>query len=123
MSHNSVPQFNPDEPYYIFRRKLDQYFISQQIPKLTDTINLMNLLLNTDHTHILEFTKIMTFPSVQQIDDIIDKHVDLCKRLHIKKKEIDDTFTFMNSILKKVGFTLIKCGTKNTYYRIKTTTN
>jgi len=124
MTQNNVPQYNPDEPYYIYRRKLEQYFMSQQSKYVSDTLDFLNLLFDSDYQHLTDIKKITSIPPFERVIDIIDKHKSLCERLRIKKKdEISDTLILINSLLKKSGFCLVKYGEKMQFYRIRILTN
>lgn len=124
MTQNNVPQYDPSEPYYIYRRKLEQYFISQQSKYVSDTLDFLNLLFDSDYQHLTDMKKITSIPSFERVIDIIDKHKSLCERLRIKKKdEISDTLILINYLLKKSGFCLVKYGEKMQFYRIKILTN
>jgi len=98
--------------------------MSQQSKYVSDTLDFLNLLFDSDYQHLTDIKKITSIPPFERVIDIIDKHKSLCERLRIKKKdEISDTLILINSLLKKSGFCLVKYGEKMQFYRIRILTN
>ncbi len=104
----AAPELSNNEPFYLYRRKLNEYFMQRNKPLIIDAITLINLLFNTEYKHLSDIKKIKTLPTINHIETVIKNNGDLCNRLNFKGDI--DVYVSLNKILNKLGFALVKCG-------------
>ena len=117
---DGFPIYNKNEPYYIYKRKLDAYFISQQQSVRNDILYLINCFFLTKYKHLTDIKKITCLPSLSHINEVLKNNSDIIKRNKIRTKNIKDVVHFINYVLGKIGFSFVKIEDEYaTFYIVK----
>jgi hypothetical protein len=104
----SAPIYDPKEPFYIFKRKLDNFIFNVERKKLyNEILAIMNKLFDTKYNELSKFVKITNIPKLP--DNII------------KKYGLNNDFSNnknLNILLSKIKYSLITYDNIN--FKIKT---
>jgi hypothetical protein len=104
----SAPIYDPKEPFYIYKRKLDNFIFEVERKKLyNEILAIMNKLFGTKYTELSKFVKINNIPKLP--DNII------------KKYNLNNDFSNdknLNILLSKIKYSLITYDNIN--FKIKT---
>jgi len=118
---NRPPVYDGIEPLYIFRRKMMDYLEVQKYDRLSDTLKLINLILNTEYKYVMDMKRVTNLPPKKKVVGILDDNSELVRKLGLTA-DTDNVSCYINNMLNRIGFSFMEYnGTDgNKYYMVKT---
>lgn len=118
---NKPPVYDGVEPLYIFRRKMMDYLESQKSDRLSDTLKLLNLILNTEYKYVMDMKRVINLPTKKQVVRILDENEELVKKLGLSM-DADNVPHYLNNMLNRLGFSFMEYNgiDGNKFYTVKT---
>lgn len=115
------PVYDGVEPLYIFRRKMMDYLETQKFDRLSDTLKLINLILNTEYKYVMDMKRVTNLPTKKQVVQILDENEELVKKLGLSM-DMMDVAHYINNMLNRLGFSFMEYNgvDGNKYYMVKT---
>jgi len=106
----SAPLFDPNMPYYIYKRKFDEFIFKVEFEKkYNELLNIFNKLFNTKHKDFLNFEKIHINNIKKLPEEIINKY---------KINQNYENYEMYNILLNSINYSFVTYDNK--YFKIKT---
>lgn len=116
-----IPEFNEDEPVYVYKKKLDQYVLSLKKIKYNLILEIINKILNKKYKSLGTIQKIeLSKISANHGNSIFDEYEEKIMKhfkIEISKYEkinfYEKFVTIVSQLLEKIEFSLIQSEIKN----------
>lgn len=97
------------------------YLEVQKYDRLSDTLKLINLILNTEYKYVMDIKRVTNLPPKKYVIGILDENSELVGKLGLSM-DADNVSLYINNMLNRLGFSFMEYNgvDGNKYYMVKT---
>lgn len=119
---SDIPVYDGIEPYFIFKRRWDEFILNKNKHIHIKILEFLNKLLNTKYTNLISIKKITydMIPCPKKFSQILTSDQDYVSTFRIRHGSTIPTVKMLANLLSKINFSFVEVDTgKELYYTVK----